>query len=148
MKSRGYNFGGGPAMLPLLVLEEAQREFLNWHHLDMSILEVGHRTPEFMDLMAEAEADFRELLHIPNEYHVLFLGGPARMQFAMAPMNLLAAGEEAGYLVSGVWSDLAFKEAQKIKKAYCVASSAQNNFHDVPRVEDWQIKEKTKYLFL
>ena len=89
MKSRPYNFGAGPAALPESVLFEAQAELLDWQGHGMSILETGHRTSAFQQLMqeAEAEADLRDLLAIPENYHVLFLGGAARTQFSMIPMN-------------------------------------------------------------
>ena len=96
MTSRPYNFGAGPATLPESILIEAQAELLNWHGQGMSILEIGHRTPAFQALMQEAEMDLRDLLAIPDSYDVLFLGGAARTQFAMVPMNLITSGQTAG----------------------------------------------------
>ena len=147
MKSRPYNFGAGPAALPAPVLLTAQKELLDWQGSGMSILETGHRTPLFQQLMQEAEADLRELLAIPKHYHVLFLGGAARTQFAMVPMNLLSAGEDAGYLVSGIWSSLAFDEARKLKSAYCIASSASEGFRQTPHSTDWQLRDNTAYVY-
>jgi len=147
MKSRPYNFGAGPAELPESVLLEAQSELLNWQEQGMSILEVGHRTPEFQQLLQEAEADLRELLVIPENYHVLFLGGAARTHFAMVPMNLLSEDQQAGYLVSGIWSALAYDEARKLKSAYCIASSGKNGFKQAPDPVNWQLRKKTAYVY-
>jgi len=132
-------------MLPESILLDVQAELLNWQGLGLSVLEIGHRTEEFKSLMAQAEADLRELITIPDDYHVLFLSGAARTQFAMVPMNLLSAGEQAGYLISGIWSSIAYDEACKIKQAYCVASSEAGGFTKTPT--DWQLSKKTSYLY-
>ncbi len=147
MKTRGYNFGAGPATLPEQILLEAQEELLNWHEKGMSIVEIGHRTPDFVELLDETQVLLREILHIPKNYHVLFLGGAARAQFAMLPINLLAHNQQAGYLVSGIWSALALDECKKIRRAYCVASSEINEFIDVPTPLEWKIAENTRYIY-
>jgi phosphoserine aminotransferase len=147
MTSRIYNFGAGPAMLPEPILKEAQEEFLDWQGSGISILEIGHRTPEFMALLNQAEHSLRSLLSIPENYQVLFLGGAARTQFAMIPMNFLHPEECAGYLDTGIWSHLALLEAQKLKKAYCVASSEANGYKTIPKPSDWDIKKNTAYLY-
>lgn len=145
--TRGYNFGAGPSMLPEPILREVQEELLDWHNLGMSVLEIGHRTPAFTKLMEETEQAFRDLLAIPDNYQVLFLSGVARAQFAAIPMNFLAAGEQAGYLVTGLWSYLAYQEAFKLKQAYCVANGEIKGFTAIPPIEEWQIKDKTKYFY-
>ncbi len=147
MKLRPYNFGAGPATLPEPVLQTAQAELLNWQGLGMSILEIGHRTPEFQQLMQDAEADLRELLAIPENYHVLFLGGASRTQFAMVPMNFISPGQQAGYLVSGVWSAMAYDEAYKLKSAYCIASAVNNGFTQMPAPASWEIRDNTAYVY-
>jgi len=147
MTARVYNFGAGPAMLPEPILKEAQKEFLNWQNLGMSILEVGQRTPEFKALLESAEQTLRRLLTIPQHYHVLFLGGAARTQFAVIPMNFLQPGEEAGYLVTGVWSHMAFLEAQRLKKAYCVASDEEHGYKSIPDPKNWEIKKGSTYIY-
>ncbi len=144
---RPYNFGAGPAMLPESILREAQAELLNWQNLGMSVMEMGHRTAPYQALMEQLEADFRELLSIPSNYHVLFLGGAARTQFAMVPMNLLNHNSQAGYLISGVWSSMAYEEACKLKQAYCIASTKNNNFTCVPDPASWEFDENTAYVF-
>ena len=147
MKSRPYNFGAGPATLPESILLEAKAELLNWQGHGISILETGHRTPEFQQLMQEAEADLRDLLAIPDNYHVLFLGGAARTQFAMVPMNLMSQSKQAGYLVSGVWSAQAYEEGRKLTSAYCIASSGQTGFRQTPDPVNWQIRSNTAYVY-
>ncbi|WP_115302657.1 3-phosphoserine/phosphohydroxythreonine transaminase [Legionella beliardensis] len=145
--NRGYNFGAGPAMLPEEILREAQEELLNWQGLGMSVMEVGHRTEEFMSLMAEAEQLLRQLLSIPATYHVLFLGGAARTQFSMIPMNLVADNEQSGFLITGIWSLMAYEEAKHLKQAYVIASSEANQFLSIPAKQAWQFKENTSYIY-
>lgn len=118
MARQGYYFGAGPAVLPESILLEAQSALLDWSNAGVSILEVGHRSVAFMALLKQAEADLRELLVIPQNYHVLFLGGAARMQFSMIPQNLLSASKtQAAYIVSGMWSSMAFEEAKRLGSA-------------------------------
>jgi phosphoserine aminotransferase len=145
--NRGYNFGAGPAMLPEDILREVQSELLNWQGLGMSVLETGHRTTEFMQLMKDAEQLLRRLLTIPDNYHVLFLGGPARLQFGMIPLNFITEKQQAGYLITGIWSSLAYEEACRLKKAYCIATSEKNNFRALPPSSEWTFKENTAYLY-
>lgn len=141
-----YNFGAGPAMMPEAVMQAVHAEWFDWQGQGMSVVEIGHRTPVFMDMLADAESLLRQLLAIPEQYHVLFLGGAARTQFAMAPMNLLPAHQKAGYLISGVWSQMAFEEAKRLKSAYCIASSAPD-FLRAPNPLQWQIQDNTAYAY-
>lgn len=145
--NRGYNFGAGPAMLPESILLEAQAELLNWQNLNQSVMEIGHRTPHFTELMIEAEQTFRELLHIPQNYHVLFLGSAARTQFAAIPLNFLSENQQAGYWITGIWSKMAYEEACKLKQAYCIASSEANGFIQIPAQSEWQIRAKSAYVY-
>ncbi|WP_131781657.1 3-phosphoserine/phosphohydroxythreonine transaminase [Legionella gresilensis] len=145
--NRGYNFGAGPAMLPTEILLEAQQELLNWHGSGMSIMEIGHRTNEFLTLIEEAEHRLRRLLNIPYNYYVLFLGGAARTQFSMIPMNLLKKGEQAGFFLTGIWSTMAYEETKKLKQAYVIASSEPNGFTSIPKKPVWQFKENTSYIY-
>lgn len=146
-QTRGYNFGAGPAMLPESVLRECQSELLNWNHTGMSILEIGHRTPMFTALMQEAEQLLRDLLIIPENYHVLFLPGATRAQFSMVPMNFIHPAVQAGYLVSGVWSYMAYKEATRLSHAYCIASSEASGFHELPQFSMKDIRAETAYVY-
>jgi phosphoserine aminotransferase len=145
--NRVFNFGAGPAMLPVEILEEAQAELLNWQGMGLSILELGHRTEAFIALLDDTEQLLRSLLAIPAHYEVLFLGGSARIQFGMIPLNFLHPGETAGYLVTGLWSALAFEEAKRLMSAYCIASGEADKFQSVPPVQDWVIQDNATYLY-
>jgi len=109
-----YNFCAGPAMLPAAVMKKAQQELLDWNGLGVSVMEVSHRGKEFIALTKQAEADLRELMHIPQNYHVLFMHGGGRGQFSAVVNNFLGNQGRALYLVSGQWSSAALAEAQKL----------------------------------
>lgn len=145
--SRVYNFGAGPATLPLPVLEQIQSELLDWHNLGLSILELGHRTKEFTELAEKTEADLRELLTIPSNYKVLFLHGGGRSQFAMVPMNLLQDKTSADYLETGIWSNLASIEAKRYCHVNVVASSKDSGYRTVPAVETWSLNPQAAYFY-
>lgn len=108
-----YNFSAGPAMIADEVLEQAQAEMLNWNGLNESIMELGHRGPEFKTIVEKTEADLRELMSIPKNYHVLFAAGGATHQFSMVPMNLYSEKRQADYAETGVWSKKAVVEARR-----------------------------------
>src|ERR1041384_2845633 len=110
---RILNFAAGPAVLPLPVLEEVQRDLIALPGVGMSILEISHRSKTFESILARAEADIRTLANIPSTYKVLFLQGGASLQFSMVPMNLLAAGATADYIDTGSWAEKAIAEAKK-----------------------------------
>ena len=112
--TRIHNFSAGPAVLPLEVLEEAQRNLLSLPGVGMSILEVSHRSKAFDEILAGCEADMRTLGGDPANYKVLFLQGGASLQFSMVPMNLLPAGGSADYIVTGAWAQKAVKEAKRV----------------------------------
>src|SRR4051812_18437728 len=111
---RVFNFSAGPAVMPLPVLEEIQRDLLALPGVGMSILEISHRSKTFEAILAQAEADIRRLAQVPANYKVLFLQGGASTQFSMVPMNLLGAGQTADYIDTGSWADKAIKEAKKV----------------------------------
>ncbi|WP_022941439.1 3-phosphoserine/phosphohydroxythreonine transaminase [Psychromonas hadalis] len=111
--SKIFNFCAGPAMLPSAVMEQAQKEFCNWQGLGVSVMEVSHRSPEYIKMAATAEQDLRDLMEIPDNYKVLFCHGGGRGQFAAVPLNLLGDKLEADYLLTGQWSKLAVVEAKK-----------------------------------
>jgi phosphoserine aminotransferase len=113
MEKRVFNFAPGPAVLPLPVLEEAQRDLVALPGVGISILEISHRSPKFQEIIDQAEANLRKLLTIPDNYRVLFLQGGAQLQFAMIPMNLLhGSGRSADYVLTGSWAKTAMKEAR------------------------------------
>ena len=111
---RVYNFAAGPAVMPLPVLEEIQRDLLALPAVGMSILEISHRSKTFESILAQAEADIRTLADVPPSYRVLFLQGGASLQFSMVPMNLLSPGATADYIDGGSWADKAIDEAKKV----------------------------------
>lgn len=120
---RVFNFSPGPATLPLEVLEQARDEMLDWNGGGMSVMEVSHRSQDFMRVAAEAEADLRELMRIPGNYRVLFLQGGASAQFASVPMNLAAAGSTTDYVDSGHWSRKAIAEASRYTNVHVAATA-------------------------
>ena len=137
MKSeRIYNFSAGPAVLPVPVLEQAQRDLVSLPGVGMSILEVSHRSKVFEDVLARAEADLRSLTGTPSSHRVLFLQGGASLQFAMVPMNLLPPGWTADYLITGVWSAKAAEEAKKFGNVHIAATTKAEQFTRIPRSEE------------
>ncbi|MBB6542141.1 3-phosphoserine/phosphohydroxythreonine transaminase [Thalassotalea piscium] len=107
-----YNFCAGPAMLPVPVMVKAQSEFLNWNNTGCSVMELSHRSKEFMAVATKAEADLRQLMSIPDNYKVLFCHGGGRGQFSAVPLNLLPANKSADYIITGSWSKAAANEAE------------------------------------
>lgn len=126
-----HNFSAGPSILPRVAIENAAKAVLDLNGIGLSILEISHRTKDFEDVLDEAVALFKELLHIPEGYSVLFLGGGASMQFCMVPFNLLE--KKAGYINTGVWAKKALKEAQLFGDVVTVASSDDKNFSYIPK---------------
>jgi phosphoserine aminotransferase len=129
---RVHNFSAGPAVMPLSVLEEIQRDLIALPGVGMSILEISHRSKAFEDILAAAEADIRALAGIPSNYKVLFLQGGASLQFSMVPMNLLGPGQTADYIDSGSWADKAIKEAKKVGTVNVAATTKGENYSRVP----------------
>lgn len=144
---RVYNFSAGPAVLPEEVLREAQAGMLDYNGTGMSVMEMSHRSAAFADIIETAEQDIRDLMQIPDGYHVLFLQGGATQQFAAIPMNLMANGK-ADYIVSGSWSKKAFKEAKIYGDARCVASSEDGNFSYVPEVDGLEFRDDADYVYI
>jgi phosphoserine aminotransferase len=146
--ARIFNFSAGPAVLPLPVLEQAERELVSLPGVGMSILEVSHRSKVFEDVLARAEADIRTLARIPSNYRILFLQGGASLQFTMVPMNLLAAGRTADYLVTGVWATKAVDEARKIGKVHVAATTQSEQFTRVPRPDEIVLSPDPAYVHM
>ena len=140
-----FNFSAGPAVLPKPVLEEAQRNLVSLPGVGMSILEISHRSKPFDEIIQTAEADIRELAGIPADYRVLFLQGGASLQFSMVPMNLLPEGGTADYIVTGVWSQKAVKEAKRHGKVHIAGSTEQGNFVRVPAQNELTFSEGAAY---
>jgi phosphoserine aminotransferase len=144
--TRVFNFSAGPAVLPLGVLEEAQRDLLSLPGVGMSILEVSHRSKPFEDILAGCEADLRTLGGIPENYRVLFLQGGASLQFSMVPMNLLTAGSSADYVVTGAWSQKAVKEAKRVGGVKIAATTESENFTRVPLQRELKLDPAAAYV--
>jgi len=146
MSKRIHNFNPGPAVLPLEVLQQAQAEMLDYKGTGMSVMEISHRSKEFEVIVAEAQADLRDLLGIPAEYKILFLQGGASLQFAMLPMNFRPEGASADYIVTGTWSKKAFKESQKLGIAKAAANLEAVNFNRLPAQSELQLDPQAAYL--
>lgn len=141
-----YNFSAGPAVLPRAVLEQARDELLDWHGSGMSVMEMSHRSKEYLSIAEQAEADLRELLSIPDNYRVLFLQGGATSQFCMVPMNLLRGKQRADYVNTGAWSKKAIAEAQRYCDVNVVASSEDTGFSSIPAFDSWRLNKDAAYL--
>ncbi|HUP97450.1 MAG TPA: 3-phosphoserine/phosphohydroxythreonine transaminase [Usitatibacter sp.] len=144
--ARIFNFGAGPAAMPVEVLEKAKRELVNWHDAGMSVMEMSHRGKEFVAIAAEAEADLRKLAGIPSNYKVLFLQGGASMHFSGVPMNLLRGKKSADFVNTGEWSKKAIAEMKKFGSASVVASSEDRNFTYVPKQAAWKLSKDAAYV--
>jgi len=145
--SQVFNFSSGPAMLPVEVLRRAEQELCNWQGLGTSVMEISHRSKEFIQVAEEAEKDFRDLLKIPSNYKVLFCHGGARAQFAAVPMNLLGQHSTADYIDGGYWAASAVKEAQK----YCTpnvidAKTTVAGLRGIKPMSEWALSDNSAYV--
>lgn len=145
--SAPFNFSAGPAMLPAEVMKQAQEEFLNWNSLGISVMEISHRDPAFIRLAEQAEQDLRELMSIPNNYHVLFMHGGGRGQFSAVPQNIASPNATADYLNCGIWSEFAIREAQKYVRHVNVVGAAVQTEQGkaLAAPETWQLSEQAAY---
>ena len=143
--ARVFNFSAGPSMLPLEVLETAQKELIEFGNSGMSVMEMSHRSPVYDAIIKETEANFRKLMNIPDNYKVLFLQGGASTQFAAVPLNLMKTGK-ADYVVSGQFSGKAFKEAKKYGDAKCIATSEDKTFSYIPEITPDMVREDADYV--
>ena len=142
-----YNFGAGPAMLPAPVMEQAQAELLDWQGTGMSVMEISHRSEEFIAIADQAETDLRKLLEIPDNYRVLFLQGGASSQFAMVPLNIVSGDQGADYLHTGIWSGKAMKEAARFCPVNTLASTENSGFTTLPEAAGLQASPDAAYLY-
>lgn len=143
---RAFNFCAGPAALPTAVLNRAQAELPNWHDTGMSIMEMSHRSDDYVGVAEKAEADLRTLLNIPSNYKVLFVQGGATLQFSAVPLNLLGVGQTADYIDTGIWSEKAISEARRYGNVNVAASSKADHFHSVPAQSEWQLTKGAAYV--
>lgn len=144
---RIYNFSAGPAVLPREVLEQARDDLVNWQGCGMSVMEMSHRGKEFSGIAAEAEADFRDLMQVPDNYRILFMQGGAIAQNAIIPMNLLGDKAGADYVVTGIWSEKSQKEARKYTQVNIAATAEVSGHTTVPAMAEWRLSADPAYLF-
>jgi len=142
-----YNFSSGPAMLPVEVLRRAEQELTNWHGLGTSVMEISHRSKEFMAVAATAEQDFRDLLKIPDNYKVLFCHGGARAQFAALPGNLLGNATQADYVDGGYWAHSAIKEAEKFCTPNTIdIKTTRDGKRALLPMREWRLSDDAAYV--
>ena len=145
---RVYNFSAGPSMLPLAVLEKAQKEIVNYDQSGMSVMEMSHRSGLFTEIITQAEQLLRKLMNIPENYKVLFLQGGASQQFAMVPLNLLSKSGKADYINTGSWSKKAIKEAKKYGEVSVIASSEDANYSYIPAIDSSMFDPEADYVHI
>lgn len=143
---RVYNFNAGPSAMPLEVLQEVQREFLDFNHTGMSIVEISHRSAAYQEMQDDTVATLKKLLQVPEGYHVVFIQGGGSMQFVMHAANFLK--KKGGYINTGVWSDKAMKAAQFFGETYEIASSKADHFTYIPTKEDFVVQPDTDYVYM
>jgi phosphoserine aminotransferase len=148
MTERIYNFSAGPAVLPVPVLEEAQRDLLSLPGVGMSVMEISHRSKTFDEIIGNAERGVRELLGLPENYHVLFLQGGASLQFSMIPMNFLPKEGSADYIITGSWGKKALKEAKREGAVNVAATMADGGFTRTPGHEEIKLDPKAAYVHI
>jgi phosphoserine aminotransferase len=143
---RVFNFAAGPAVLPLPVLEEAQRDLVSMPGVGMSILEMSHRGKFFEGVLKQTEADIRTLAGVPDDYKILFLPGGASLQFSMVPLNFLPREASADYIVSGAWSEKAIKEAKKVGGTKLAWTGKDGNYSTIPAQQDLALDPNAAYV--
>jgi phosphoserine aminotransferase len=146
MTDRIYNFSAGPAVLPMAVLEEAQRDMLSLPGVGMSLMEISHRSKTFDEIFSRAESGLRQLLGVPDNYHVLFLQGGASLQFSMIPMNFLPPESSADYIITGSWGKKALKEGKRAGIVNVAATTADGGFTRVPASDELKLDAKASYV--
>ncbi|MCL4126601.1 UNVERIFIED_CONTAM: hypothetical protein GTU68_008988 [Idotea baltica] len=143
---RAFNFCAGPATLPTSVLEQAQSELLNWQDKGISVMEMSHRSSDYIGIAEQAEQDLRDLLSIPNDYHILFMQGGASLQFSAVPLNLLANKQTADYIDTGIWSKKSIQEAQRLGAVNIAYSAQCNDYTRIASSSDWSLSDNPVYV--
>ena len=146
--SRVYNFSAGPSMLPVEVLERAQKEMVEYGTSGMSVMEMSHRSADYQAIIDEAEKLVRELMNVPENYKVLFLQGGGSTQFAMVPMNLGTKNKKADYVITGQWAKKAASEAENYIEVNRVASSADKTFSYIPKLDESTFSKDADYFYI
>jgi phosphoserine aminotransferase len=145
--NRPYNFSAGPAAMPEEVLTQAAAEMLDWHGSGMGVMEMSHRGREFGQILAEAQADLRELLAVPDNFKLLFMQGGGLAENAIVPLNL-SRGQTADFVVSGSWSQKSAQEAARYCTAHVVANTQASGFSSLPNPADWQLSDQPAYVHI
>merc|ERR1719197_1583280 len=145
-EGRVYNFSAGPSMMPVEVLESCATNMLNFEGAGMGIMEMSHRSKEFVKVAAEAEKDLRDVLDVPEEYKVIFQQGGATLQFAAIPLNMLGTKGKADYAVTGQWSEKAQKECGKYGTGNVVCNSKPGKFTSIPKKDVWKLDPEAAYV--
>jgi len=145
---RVFNFGAGPAVLPEPVLAQVQRDLLALPGVGMSVLEISHRSPTFTEIIETTRTNIKKLAGLPDDYHALFTTGGATQQFAMVPMNLLAPGRTADYIVTGSWAKKAAQEAERFGSVHIAASTEAEEFTRVPEQSEFTLSRDSAYVHL
>jgi phosphoserine aminotransferase len=145
---RVFNFNGGPATLPLAVLEEIREELLDYRGTGMSVMEMTHRSPEFEEILFRAERNLRELMAIPEDYAVIFLQGGGSLQFTMVPMNLCLSGKPVDVLHTGMWTAKAITELKRGIPYRLAASTEEEKFTRVPRTDEITLAPDASYVYM
>jgi phosphoserine aminotransferase len=146
--TRLLNFSSGPAVLPVPVLEQVQRDLVALPGVGMSVMEISHRSSTFGQIITKAEADIRALGNVPSNYRILFLQGGASLQFSMVPLNLLGEGQTADYIVTGSWTQKAAKEARRVGTVNIAASTESSNFNRIPNPSEWTLTPGAAYVHI
>ncbi|MGH8406330.1 MAG: 3-phosphoserine/phosphohydroxythreonine transaminase, partial [Pseudomonas sp.] len=146
MSKRAYNFCAGPAALPEAVLQRAQGELLDWHGKGLSVMEMSHRSDEFVSIATKAEQDMRDLLDIPSDYKVLFLQGGASQQFAQIPLNLLPEDGTADYIDTGIWGQKAIEEASRYGHVNVAGTAKPYDYFAIPGQNEWKLSKDAAYV--
>ncbi|WP_068830658.1 3-phosphoserine/phosphohydroxythreonine transaminase [Pseudomonas sp. BMS12] len=146
MSKRAHNFCAGPAALPTAVLQRAQAEMLDWQGRGLSVMEMSHRSDEYVAIAEKAEQDLRDLLGVPSDYKVLFLQGGASQQFAEIPLNLLPEDGVADYIETGIWSKKAIEEGRRYGNVNVAASAKGYDYFAIPGQNEWQLSKDAAYV--
>ena len=146
--NRVYNFSAGPSMLPVEVLEKAQKEFVVYKNTGMSVMEMSHRSKDYEEIIFGAEKTLRELMNVPDNYSILFLQGGGSTQFAMVPLNLMNKNRKADYVKTGQWAKKAIEEAKKYGTVNVVASSEDKMFSYIPKLDPATFSKDADYFYM
>ena len=146
-KERIYNFSAGPSILPLSVLERASAEMTNYRGSGMSVMEMSHRSQDYISIFDETKADLRAVMNVPDTHEILFMQGGAWLQFAAVPMNLIGTTGKADYAVTGNFSNHAMKEAKKYGEVRAAASSEDRNHSYIPAQQELKISKDAAYFY-